>query len=72
MTYSSTKGTVFFIWLGWVVIMLAYQALVPARFSLERPDLALSWTPSETQADSQEGKKYLVDPFLNTHVSKAS
>src|SRR4030042_4619779 len=69
MFRNPSRRTVFFIWLGWVVIMLAYQALVPARFSLVRPDLALSWTPSETTVNSQQGKKYLTDPFLNTQVS---
>lgn len=69
MFRDPSRRAVFFIWLGWVAIILAYQALAPVRFDLERPDLALSWTPRETLADSQAGKKYLVDPFLNTQVS---
>jgi hypothetical protein len=69
MFRDPSRRTVFFIWLGWVIIMLVYQALVPARLNLERPDLALSWTPGSTQAGSQEDKKYLADPFLNAHVS---
>ena len=69
MFRNPSRRTVFFIWLGWVGIMLAYQALVPARFNLMRPDQALSWTPSETTVNSQQGKKYLTDPFLNAQVS---
>jgi hypothetical protein len=61
--------TIVGIWLGWVVIMLGYQALVPARLSLARPDYALEWTKTETLAGSQAGKIYLNEPFLNSHVS---
>jgi hypothetical protein len=65
----SPKRTIVFIWLGWVVIMLVYQVFVPARLELARPDYALIWTPSQTQANSQENKPYLQDDFLNQHVS---
>jgi hypothetical protein len=61
--------TVLLIWAGWVVVLLAYQAFVPARLELARPDYALSWTPKETAAGSQLDKIYLNDPFLNSHVS---
>jgi hypothetical protein len=69
MSDGPSKRTVFTIWLGWVVIMLTYQVLVPARLGLERPDTALAWTADETTAGSQDGKVYLNEPFLNTHVS---
>jgi Mannosyltransferase (PIG-V) len=61
--------TITFTWLAWLAIMIAFQQMLPARLSLQRPDLALSWTPSETRAHSQDNKPTLVDPFLNTHVS---
>ena len=64
-----TKRTIFVIWTGWVIVMLAYQVLVPARLTLARPDRALAWTATETTAGSQDGKIYLNEPFLNTHVS---
>jgi hypothetical protein len=57
------------IWLGWAVGLIAFQALVPARLSLARPDYALEWTATETLAGSQAGKIYLNEPFLNAHVS---
>ncbi len=69
MFKNVTKRTIFFIWLGWVVIMLAYQVYVPARLELARPDYALIWTPSQTEADSQSDKPFLLEDFLNQHVS---
>jgi hypothetical protein len=61
--------SILLIWLGWVLVMLGYQTYVRARFAPLRPDHALSWTPSETQARSQNDKPYLMEPFLNAHVS---
>src|SRR4051812_7675080 len=56
-------------WLAWVIISVAFQELVPARLTVQPPDYALSWTPTETQPHSQDDKPYLNNPFLNTHVS---
>ena len=61
--------TIFFIWLGWVFIMVGYQIYVLARMDIARPDYALNWTPNETTKGSQNGKAYLNEPFLNQHVS---
>lgn len=61
--------TVALIWLGWVVAILGYQAYLPARLELARPDYAIEWTPQETRAGAQDDKLYLNEPFLNTHVS---
>jgi hypothetical protein len=50
--------------------MIGYQIYVRARFQPERPDYAVSiWTQNETRADSQNDKPYLLEPFLNDHVS---
>lgn len=57
------------IWLGWALVLGGYQAYVRARFVPQRPDNALTWTPNETQADSQRDKPYLLEPLLNDHVS---
>ena len=59
----------FLIWLAWAFILIAYQAIVPMRLSLQRPDYALSWTPPETAPHSQDDKPYLNDPFMNAQVS---
>ncbi len=69
MLKTPTKRSIFFIWLGWAVVMLGYQVLVPARLELARPDYALNWTVSETRPNSQAGKIFLNEPFLNRHVS---
>ncbi|MCL4880470.1 MAG: hypothetical protein KJ064_27710 [Anaerolineae bacterium] len=61
--------TLCLIWLSWVVIMLGFQMLVEARFQPYRPDYALRWTPAETAKNSQKGKAYLVEPFMNRQVS---
>lgn len=67
--YTPRHKTIFAIWLGWVFVMLVYQAWIPARFTLARPDYALEWTATETLPGSQDGKIYLNEPFLNNHVS---
>ena len=61
--------TIFTIWLGWTIVLFAYQAYVTGRLDLARPDYALDWTKTETLAGSQDGKIFLNEPFLNTHVS---
>ena len=60
---------ILFIWLAWALILIGYQGLVQARFQPNRPDKALSWTPNETNANSNKGKVYLLDPFLNSQVA---
>ncbi len=66
---NPSHGTIVGIWLGWVIVIMTYQALVPARLNIARPDYALDWTVTETRANSQQGKIFLTEPFLNTHVS---
>ena len=70
MKLSSSRRTVILIWFAWAVIMIGYQIYVRARFQPDRPDYAISiWTQTETRADSQNDKPYLLEPFLNDHVS---
>ena len=73
MSLTETPRTVFrrifLVWMGWLAIMLAFQAIVSMRLSLARPDFALEWTQTETLASSQAGKTFLLEPFLNEHVS---
>lgn len=65
----SPYRTLFAIWLGWLLVLLGYQAVVQARFDLARPDNVLNWTPSETQANSENDQPYLIEPFMNAQVS---
>ena len=66
---NPSHGTIVAIWLGWVIVIMTYQALVPARLNIARPDYALDWTVTETRANSQQGKIFLTEPFLNTQVT---
>jgi hypothetical protein len=70
MFNNPSRRTIFWIWLGWAVIMLVYHAWVPARFSVVRPDNVLVWTADSTRAGGfQDQKYYLQDPFLASHVA---
>lgn len=57
------------IWLSWAVILIGFQLLVEARMEPKHPDYALAWTPHETGRTSQNDKPYLIEPFMNRHVS---
>lgn len=70
MSKTPTRRTIFYIWLGWAVIMLAYHVWAPARLTVQRPDRALSWTADSTRlGGAQDAKHYLREPFLNRHVA---
>lgn len=70
LSSNPSKRTVLAIWVGWVIIMLAYHVLAPARLTVQRPDRALSWTAESTRAGgAQDRKFYLQDPFLNRHAA---
>src|SRR5688572_544594 len=57
------------LWLVWVIILLSFQWIVTARLEIQHPDLAVSWTKSQTQPSSNEGKIYLLEPFMNRQVA---
>jgi Gpi18-like mannosyltransferase len=69
MSFVAKRRTIILIWLAWALIMVGYQFYVRARFEPKRPDYALFWTPTETAFNSQNNKPYLLEPFLNQHVS---
>lgn len=60
--------SILMIWLGWAVLMLAFQGLVHARFDLKRPDRSLDWTAAQTGGDLA-GHPYLESPFLAGHAA---
>ena len=66
---KSTQRTLILVWLGWFLVLYGFQALVASRLGLMRPDLAVSWSRSETMATSNRGKIYLLDPFMNRQVA---
>ncbi len=57
------------IWLSWALIVLAFQGIVNARFQPNRPDYATEWTKNETGKNSQRGKDFLTEPFMNFQVA---
>ena len=61
--------TIILIWLGWAVVLLAYQAFAPARLPLARPDRATSFSADETDPSRHQGRPYLAGSFLNSHVA---
>jgi hypothetical protein len=66
---SSLIRKIILAWAAWAIILFIYQEMIPARFGVVRPDYAVPWTPTETLLTSQSNKPFLLDPFLNTHVS---
>jgi hypothetical protein len=61
--------TIALIWLGWAILLFAFQAYVRERFDLVRPDNATDWTSSWTDDDSLENHPYLRDPTLAGHAA---
>jgi hypothetical protein len=64
-----TLRTLALIWLGWFMVLYAFQSIVVSRLGLLRPDLAVPWTRTETLASSNRGKIYLLEPFMNKQVA---
>jgi Gpi18-like mannosyltransferase len=60
---------ILFTWLGWVVILIAFQAWADARLKVQWPDQALEWTTRFTTEGYQAGEIYLNDPFMNQQVA---
>lgn len=69
MKLSPTLRTLIPLWLGWFLLLYGFQALTQARFEFVRPDLAVPWSATETLADSNAGKIYLLEPFMNAQVA---
>ncbi|MEO6063620.1 MAG: mannosyltransferase family protein [Thermoflexales bacterium] len=65
---DASRRAIIGIWAAWAAALLIFQAIVPMRLELVRPDSALTWTPNETRRASQNDKPYLVEPFLNAQV----
>jgi len=65
---AAPRRTIIGIWAAWAAALLIFQAIVPMRLELARPDSALGWTANETRRTSQNDKPYLIEPFLNAQV----
>jgi hypothetical protein len=58
-----------FTWLAWVLILIGFQGLATARFKPRVPDRALEWTANSTGEGYQDGRVYLLEPFMNDQVA---
>lgn len=52
------------LWMGWFVILYAFQDIVQARLSLAHPDYAVPWSSAGTMEGSNKDKVYLNDPLM--------
>ena len=55
--------------LAWVIIILSFQWIVTTRLEIKHPDRAVFWTERETMPSSNQGKIYLLEPFMNRQVA---
>jgi hypothetical protein len=62
-------GTLVLIWMGWFLVLYAFQWLVEERFEPQRPDTAVSWSRYLTGEDSESRSVYLMDPLLNAQTA---
>jgi hypothetical protein len=69
MKLKSTAVSLLLIWLGWAVLLSAYQFWVTRRIDLTGPDNVLRWTAGESNQETKVGKQYLTEPILNEHVA---
>ena len=60
---------IIFLWLIWACILICWVSWSTRRMQPLRPDYARNWTPYLTLSDSQNNKPYLMEPFMNRHVS---
>jgi hypothetical protein len=68
-TFRGLK-TIVLIWLGWAVLMIAYQAVAPIRLPAQGPDNATNFSAAETGPDSLRGRPYLGrEGLLGKHVA---
>lgn len=57
-------------WFAWAVIVLGFQTLATSRLVPQFPDRSQAWTTTETKTkDYQDGRPYLLDPFMNNQVA---
>jgi hypothetical protein len=66
---KTTVRNIALFWLAWVVIILGFQWIVTTRLQITHPDRAVFWTESQTRLSSNEGKIYLLEPFMNRQVA---
>lgn len=66
---KTTVANIVLFWLAWVAIIIGFQWIVTTRLRITHPDRAIFWTESQTRLSSNEGKIYLLEPFMNRQVA---
>lgn len=69
---NPTVRSIIFIWFGWLVLVIGFQALATARITPQWPDRAQRWTTIETakyEGNYQRDRAYLMEPFMNNQVA---
>lgn len=67
---KKTVRNIVLLWLAWVLIVITFQALAAARLQPQWPDFFQY--PLQNDKDPskyQDGRPYLLDPFMNNQVS---
>ncbi|HSL45203.1 MAG TPA: mannosyltransferase family protein [Anaerolineales bacterium] len=57
------------LWLAWAIIVIGFQSLATARIVPVYPDGAQEWTEEFTYEGYQEGRVFLLEPFMNNQVA---
>jgi len=69
-SYSRNIRNIVLIWLAWVLIVIGFQALASARVQPQWPDFfQLPLQDDKDPAKYQDGRPYLLEPFMNNQVS---
>lgn len=63
------KRNLILLWLAWFALLYGFQWLVTTRLQVKQPDEAVFWSANETLPSSNDGKIYLLDPFMNRQVA---
>lgn len=63
------KRNLIWLWLAWFILLYGFQWLVTTRLQLKQPDEGVVWSANETMPHSNDGKIYLLDPFMNRQVA---
>lgn len=66
---TKSVRTLILIWIGWAILLPAFQAWALMRFVPQRPDKALGWTEKQTLPGAQDDQIYLNEPFMNQQVA---
>lgn len=69
---NATVRSIFLIWLGWLLLVIGFQALATARLTPQWPDRSQNWTTTETAKNDgnyQRDRAYLMEPFMNNQVA---